>query len=130
MPRSGRRCIWWASAPCLNMRKVCLLFVLAVIIGPPAMADSFDGWCFPADGCTSEPMPIKNGTFATCEESCEMTNPAKFDGLDATAYDVICKGDHLPEPSKERMIFVRFSGDRNKAAVVDVAGITELIRCK
>ena len=109
-------------------------FALAIVIGTlqtcPAIADSFDGWCFPADECTGEPMPIKDGTFGTCEESCEMTNPAKVEGLDATTYDVICKGDHLPEPSKERMIFVRFKGDQTKAAVVDAAGITELARCK
>ena len=110
-----------------------MLIVLAVVgmvlQTSPSLADSFDGWCFPGDECTGQPMPIKNGTFGTCEESCEMTNPAKLDGLDATAFDVICKGDYLPEPSKERMIFVRFPGDQTKAAVVDAAGMTELARC-
>jgi hypothetical protein len=114
--------------------KILPLFALAVVSVAiqtgPSVADDFEGWCFPADDCTGEPKPIKNDTFATCEETCQMTNPAKVDGLDATVYDVTCKADHLPEPSKERMIFVRFSGDQSKAAVVDAAGITELTRCK
>jgi hypothetical protein len=86
------------------MREIHLPFVLAVVgatlqTSPSSMADDFEGWCFPADGCTGEPMAIKNGTFATCEETCELTNPAKVEGLDATVYDVTCKADHLSEPS-------------------------------
>jgi hypothetical protein len=53
-----------------------------------------------------------------------MTNPAKVEGLDATVYDVPCKADHLPEPSRRRMIFIRF--DQERAAVLDATGVTDL----
>jgi hypothetical protein len=115
------------------MHKIGLLFAMyivsAAIQASPSVADDFEGWCFPADDCTGEPMPIKHGTFATCEESCEMTNPAKIEGLEATVFDVTCKADHLPEPSHERMIFIHFSGDQELAAVVAEDGITELTKC-
>ncbi|MEQ1944763.1 hypothetical protein ABMA32_20285 [Mesorhizobium sp. VNQ89] len=107
------------------------LATLIVFIPYSSIGGEYDGWCFPANDCTGEPSPIRDGKFSTCEELCEMTNPTKIGGLDASIYSVSCDGDHLEQPSISNRIFTRYkdSNGTEKVLALDGTGVTELTKC-
>jgi hypothetical protein len=53
------------------------------------------------------PSPIIGTTFGTCEENCVMENPVQVTGMNATLYDVTCRGDWGTK--FDRMLFARIS---------------------
>lgn len=85
-------------------------------------------WCIPGNAC-ADPEPIAASGFNTCEESCQMRNPVAIRGLDATLFDVSCKGDY--GGIEYRMIMGEYDdgqGNR-KAYIVRPDGPEELERC-
>lgn len=89
----------------------------------------FDGnWCVPENACVG-PEPISREGFSTCEEFCALNNPTPVMGLDATLYDVSCKGDWGERDY--RMILTEygdFDGTR-RAAMLTKDGVENLISC-
>ena len=98
--------------------------VLCSGVGGAATQD----WCIPGDDCTG-PIPITASGFSTCEENCQISNPVAIRGLDATLFDVSCKGDW--GGLEYRMIVGEFDdGQGNRRAyIVRPDGPEELERC-
>ncbi len=74
------------------MMRLLLTPALVVVVGLQASAQSYDGLCFPGNGCTG-PVPITGNSFFTCEETCVMEEPTSVRGMDAFLFDVTCRGD-------------------------------------
>ena len=102
---------------------------LAVFGGVHAHANDFIGWCFASDACVG-PSRITRQGFETCEETCSMNNPVSVRGLNATLYDVVCRGDW--GGYEHRMLFMKYAdGDGNQRALaVGPNGSEELERCR
>lgn len=96
-----------------------------------SVAGEFDGWCFPADGCTGTDMLIWNDQYDTCEETCKMEKPVNVNDLNAILYYVTCTGDGPKSPSKR--VFMVKNQDHNgkvSAMAVDQYGFEKLVRCQ
>lgn len=108
---------------------VCFALSNSMISG--ASAGNFDGWCFPADECTGEPMPIAEDTFNTCEEFCIMTNSTRVNRMTGMLYDVICSTDGAA-PRTERMFFLRYSKSNSTSGALAISndGPVELMKCE
>lgn len=81
------------------------------------------------DGCIG-PSRIEEREFHTCEELCVLTNPVDIRGMDATLYDVDCRGDW--GGYEQRMLFMRrgTSTGVEQAMSLDLRfGYRELERC-
>ena len=107
-----------------------MVLVIVMCSSRLATAGSFDGWCFKEDGCGG-PYKIENDAFGTCEESCRLTEPTQVSGMDGVLYNVVCEGDHLERPSKERILLLKYKDDDGKprAMAVGKHGVEELVRC-
>ena len=94
-----------------------------------ANAGEFDGYCFPATACESQPSKITNNMYDTCESTCTMMNPVPVRGMDAIIYDVVCKGDWGEK--KQRQIFARIDGPNIplKAISLQTDGVSNLYKC-
>ena len=99
------------------MRMPLIVIVLALAVqSAPSGADVI-GWCLLDDGCVGlEPLTPKG--FTTCEEWCEMKNPTAVRGMNATLFDVECRGDS--DSYDYRMLFVEFTDveGRQQALVI------------
>lgn len=104
-------------------------FIFSTGIVTPTMAQSLDGLCFPANACMGEPQAIKNNVFQTCESECSFQNPVAVRDMNATLYDVACKGDW---GSKKERYFVSFlpSNSGQQAVVVTPDSVERLEQCK
>jgi hypothetical protein len=85
-------------------------------------------WCIPGDGCTG-PEPITAEGFNTCEEFCSLRNPSAVRGMDATLYDVSCRGDS--SGSDYRIMIGQYSDEQGnrRAFMVGPDGPKEPERC-
>lgn len=126
-------------------------FLIGLFLVPyqgAALAGKLDGWCFPGDGCTGQ-VTIESGGFHTCEQTCTMKNAVRVNNMDATLYDVTCKGDGGPDDvDSRRMLFVRLQDEPGnlieaprshfyprsdgpaRALAITNNGVTELVRCE
>ena len=104
------------------------LLGIALLAGLNAGGAFADDWCIPGDGCTG-PEPIRGNRFSTCEEECTMSNPVPVRGLDATLYDVSCKGDW--GGLEYRMMLGKHENEdgSQRAYIVKPSGPEELERC-
>ena len=96
----------------------------------PLTAQDLKGWCFPADGCMGVQIPIGSGTYETCEETCTLTNPVAVRDMEATLYDVVCRGDWMQGGSiTNRVMFIKQTSDQTRMFSVGKSWIGELERC-
>jgi len=104
---------------------------LSPLIVAAAWAGDFDGWCFPANECTGEPMLIDKDTFSTCEGTCEMRNPTKVRSMSGSLYDIVCKTDGAP-PSTQRMFFLWYAKPDSATGALAIGnnGPVELVKCQ
>jgi len=74
-------------------------------VGASAAAQDFTGLCLDMleEGCMPRHVPLFGNTIDFCEESCELTGPVAVRGLDATLYDLQCRGDYGVIPDKRVM---------------------------
>jgi hypothetical protein len=109
------------------MKPVVTLALIAVLnfVAQPSSAQE---WCIPGDGCTG-PEPITPDGFNTCEETCSLRNPVPVRGMDATLYDVSCRGDSLNY--EYRTMIGHYSDEQGKqrAFMIGRFGPAELERC-
>ena len=93
-----------------------------------ASAGTFDGWCFPFDGCDG-PYKITNDRFLTRESTCVMSSPVSVDDMKARLYRVHCRADH--GDSFKRMFFSFYDAGNGSSGVlaVDHYGAVKLTRC-
>ena len=92
------------------------IIALAAILPCAAAAQSYDGYCFAGDGCTG-PVPLDGATFYTCERNCVMENPVTVRGMDATLWDVTCRGDDGTGSYRLMMAWLSVDGRRSLLAV-------------
>ena len=92
-----------------------------------AIAQGYEGLCFPGNECTG-PVPISGNTFFTCEENCVMEEPTSIRGMDAVLFDVTCRGDS--GTFSYRMMLARImTADRLGTFAITNDAITPLVRC-
>ena len=111
------------------MRTPLIVMVLALAVqSTPSPADII-GWCLPGDGCMG-PEPLTPKGFNTCEERCEMKNPTAVRGMNATLFDVECRGDS--SSFDYRLLFVEFTDfdGRQRALVIGRYGPEPLEKCR
>lgn len=121
------------SAGELQLHKLALATLsLILLIGQSngAFAGEFDGWCFPADECTGQDMPILNDMYSACETGCVLGNPTRVNNMDALLYDVSCSEDGS-EPTVFRMFISKYGDDYGEEHTVAATkwDVTELVRC-
>ncbi len=106
------------------MRYVLLAALLAA---SPTSAMDLNGWCIANDepGCMEGPEPFRDGTFATCEANCQLSNPTEVRDMDATLFDVQCASDG---PDMTYRVFIAMHGDYG--TMVDQWGASRLERCE
>lgn len=92
-----------------------------------AQAQGLDGLCFQGSGCTG-PVPITGNSFFTCEANCVMENPVQVRGLDATLFDVTCRGDS--GTSYDRLMILRTRTETGRTVfAIGANGPERLIPC-
>ena len=119
--QSGRDMSYWYGS--------ILAFLIVTGFTSQAAAQDLTGWCFPADDCMGEPSEIKRNTFETCEETCQLLKPVRITGMNAHAYEQVCRGDS--GNSRERVIIAK-STSNGKTTVLYVSNSfsTRLVRCR
>ena len=113
------------------MRKVLVAGIVGVgLLSGSASAQDLRGWCFPADDCMGTQIPIGSGTFDTCEETCTLTNPVSVRDMEATLYDVVCRGDWMEGGSiSNRLMLIEQSSDQTRMFAISKYSVTQLERC-
>ena len=92
-------------------------------------AQSFTGWCFPADDCMGEQSPIRGNSFDTCEETCTLQKPVRINGMSANAYERVCRGDGGTR--KDRVIIARSTeAGVTSLYYISETFVTKLERCR
>lgn len=98
---------------------------------PPFLGNALlDGdWCVPENECIG-PEQITYEGFSTCEEFCALSNPTPVQGLNATLFDVSCKGEGDSWGDYRMMLteYEDYDGTR-KAAMLTPNGVENLVRC-
>lgn len=93
-----------------------------------ALAQDYDGLCFPGNECTG-PVPTTGNTFFTCEEDCVMERPTAVRGMDAVLFDVTCRGDS--GAFSYRMMMARIAVDgRLRTYAITNDEVTPLANCQ
>jgi hypothetical protein len=113
------------------MRKIIITGIFSVgLLSGAASAQSLKGWCYPADDCMGTQIPIGSGTYDTCEETCTLTNPVSVRDMEATLYDVVCRGDWMEGGSiSNRIMFIKQSLDQIRMFAISENSVTQLERC-
>jgi hypothetical protein len=115
-----------------DLIRAYIFFILTLVgLHPSASnAQNFDGWCFPENACMGSTIPIENNAYESCESTCTLANPVKVRGLEATLFDVVCKGDW--GSSRERMFLSKITNvhGKTKVVVISQTEATELQRCR
>jgi hypothetical protein len=88
------------------MRTLPALLVIAAHMAAPAAAQNLTGLCLDLreEGCMPRHLPFDGNTIDFCEETCRLTGPVPVRGMDATLYDLQCRGDYGAIPDKRVMI--------------------------
>lgn len=86
------------------------------------------GWCVAGNECTG-PVPITREGFFTCEENCTLRNPVPVEGIDATLFDVSCKGDWGGFEYLMMLKEYEDSDGSRRAVIIDSDGAQNLERC-
>ena len=98
-----------------------------VVLSGAASAQGYDGLCFPGNDCTG-PVPIIGNAFSTCEENCVMEEATTVRGMDASLFDVTCRGDS--GSYAYRMMLARIMTDDGLTTFsITNESITPLLRC-
>lgn len=103
--------------------------VIAGFIGGPADAADPNGWCLPYDECMGEQKPIVKGSWNECESSCEIDGAVDVHGLNASLYNLTCKGDSDNRQSRVMFVFTRNHNGGHDFLMITNNGVTELEQC-
>lgn len=116
-----------------NQRSATIETLPTPPIPTPRPTDStaaiLDGnWCIPKDGCDG-PYPITRQGFYTCESNCTVTNPTPVQSVDATLFDISCKGDWGDRNYQTIMKEYQDNDGTLRAAMLTPDGIENLVQC-
>lgn len=111
-----------------------LLPLLVALSAVPASlpAQNLTGLCLDMReaGCMDRHIPFSGNTIDFCEESCTLAAPVEVRGLDATLYDLQCRGDYGDIPDKRVMLLTQqdlMSGPRT--FWVDAENTFQMVPC-
>ena len=114
------------------MRSRLPLLLAICALPAPLLAQDFSGLCLDMReaGCMDRHIPFTGNTIDFCEESCTLTAPVEVRGLDATLYDLQCRGDYGEIPDKRVMLLTQqdlMSGPRT--FWVDAENTLQMVAC-
>ncbi|MCI5078319.1 hypothetical protein [Oricola sp.] len=94
-----------------------------------AIAADPNGWCLPSDACMGEQKPIAGNSWNECESSCEISAPVKVRGMNASLYDVECKGDWGSSVYRAMFVFTSNSNGGHDLLMVSNNDLVKLEQC-
>lgn len=126
--------------------RLTLAIIAVLSLMPSALAESrFDGlWkrvpIVLPDGTAIDPyscsadeaegtIPIEGNKYGDPESNCTMSNPVSVRGLDATLFDVTCRGEWGSRTQRELLMLYRDTDDQDRLLMVRPNGVAELERC-
>ena len=74
-------------------------------------------------------IPIAGNSYWDAESNCTMSNPASVQGMDATLYDVTCRGDWGTRTQRELWMRYRGADSRERLLIVRPNGAAEFEQC-
>jgi hypothetical protein len=74
-------------------------------------------------------VPIEGNTYSDAESNCTMSNPVSVRGLDATLFDVTCRGEWGSRTQRELFLLYRETDDQERLLMVRPDGAAEFERC-
>ncbi|MEC7963166.1 MAG: hypothetical protein VX201_07835 [Pseudomonadota bacterium] len=113
------------------MRKFLISGIFgAGLVSGAESAQDLEGWCYPANDCIGAQIPLGSGTYDTCEETCTLTNPVSVRDMEATLFDVVCRGDWMEAGSmSSRLMIIKQASDQTRMFAIGENSVTQLERC-
>ena len=73
---------------------------------------------------------IQGDAYGEIEGWCTMANPVEVRDMNATLFDVTCRGDWGSRTDRQLFMLYRDQDDRERLLIVDPYGATEWERCE
>lgn len=114
------------------MRTPLLLILAAGVLPASLPAQTLTGFCLDMreGGCMDRYVPFSGNTIDFCEERCTLTAPVVVRGMNASLYDLQCRGDYGEIPDKRVLLISQYdqiSGPRS--LWVDAEDTFEIVPC-
>ena len=74
-------------------------------------------------------IPIEGNRYEDAESNCTMSNARNVRGMDATLFDVTCRGEWGSQTQRELLILYRGSSDQERLLMVRPNSAAEFVRC-
>jgi hypothetical protein len=96
-----------------------------IILPDGTLVDPYTCSTDEADGT----VPIDGNRYGDSESNCTLSNPVSVRGMDATLYDVTCRGEWGSRTQRELFMLYRDTDDQERLLMVRPNGAAELERC-
>jgi len=126
--------------------RLTLAIIAALSLTPSALAQSeFEGlWkrapIFLPDGTVVDPYEcsadeeegtvlIEDNEYRDAESNCTMSNPRNVRGMNATLFDVTCRGEWGSQTQRELLLLYRNTDVRDRLLIARPDSSAEFVRC-